>query len=169
MFSVFTKQTMFSSYLPCLQCKRFNIEQHLTLSPVSYWGPSFSCEHTEWILQQFGGQSNSGNEHMCVQMKGVWSGAKWKDLGIGGKIEFRANCTSAPLQSHTQLHSTVLTLELSTLELSTQSSRVFSTLEHCMVMQNIAIALHKQFPCFCNGMILHNRVQYYKIQSCGKI
>ena len=39
---VYKADNIFQWCLPCLQCKRFNVEQHLTLSPVSYGGPSFA-------------------------------------------------------------------------------------------------------------------------------
>jgi len=48
---VYKADNIFQWCLPCLQCKRFNVEQHLTLSPVSYGGPSFASIVN---LQQFG-------------------------------------------------------------------------------------------------------------------
>ena len=71
---------------------------------------------------------------MCLQIKGVWSGGKWKDLGID------AHCTlhNRPESQLDMLHHSSALLHFRTLEqLQYSNSSVRCTLFHC----------------FCNGMV----------------
>ena len=139
--------------------------------------------------------SNSCNKHMCVQIKGIWSGgAKWKDLERC-TIDLKASsvytvqkctlpgvlhCTALQfwiavhcnVQFSTELHprvncSNALWVEFCTvLHFSSElqctavsSSPMNFTQEFSSalytVKENIAMALHSSFYCFCfcNGMM----------------
>ena len=134
---------IFQWCLPCLQCKRFNVEQHLTLSPVSYWGPSFAL----WFLQQF------WKIHFLQILAKTRVFANQGGL-VRGQVEgFGDRCTlhNRPESQLDMLHHSSA-LHFRTLEqLQYSNSSVLCTLFHC----------------FCNGMVCTNH-QYTTECSSAK-